>query len=67
MSKLFGDLEYICAYLDDLLVLSTTSFDDHLKHLDTVLARLSESGLKVNARKSHLCATEVEYLGYHIT
>jgi hypothetical protein len=48
-------------------MLSMTLFDDHLKCLDTVLARLSESGLNVNAQKSHFCTTEVEYLGYRIT
>ena len=67
MYKLFADLEYICAYIDDLLVMSCSTFDDHLECLDSVLARLSKAGLKVNAKKPHFAQLEVKYLGYMIT
>jgi hypothetical protein len=67
MYELFADLEYVCTYIDDLLVMSCSTFDDHLKHLDSVLARLSKGGLKVNATKSHFAQLQVEYLGYWIT
>ena len=30
MSALMEDLEYVCAYLDDLLVITSASFTDHL-------------------------------------
>ncbi len=35
--------------------------------MDTVLTRLRDSGLKVNAFKSSFCAHEIEYLGYILT
>ena len=54
-------------YIDKLLVMSSSTFNDHLECLDTVFARLSEAGLKVNAKKLHFMQAEVKYLGYLIT
>jgi len=67
MSTLMADLEFCRAYIDDLLVLTTGDWDLHLHHLDTVLQRLSQTGLKVNAKKSFFGKPELEYLGYWIT
>jgi len=52
MSELFSDLEYVRAYIDDLLCMTTGTWDDHLNKLDKILARMQEAGLKVNAKKS---------------
>jgi dihydroorotate dehydrogenase len=38
MSKLVQDKEYVKTYLDDLLILSNSSFKDHLLKLEMVLA-----------------------------
>ena len=35
--------------------------------METVLTRLREAGLKINAAKSSFCAHEIEYLGYILT
>jgi hypothetical protein len=35
--------------------------------METVLTRLRDAGLKVNATKSSFCAHEIEYLGYILT
>ena len=67
MNGLFSDLEYVLAYIDDLLVLTTDSFEDHLEKLDGVLQRLRDAGLQVNAAKSNFAATEIEYLGYTLS
>jgi hypothetical protein len=61
------DLEYCRAYIDDLLILSTGSWSQHLEHLETVFDRLQKAGLKVNATKSFFGKPELEYLGYWIT
>ena len=60
-------LEFARAYIDDLLVITTGPFDNHLADLEKVLSRLSEAGLKVNTTKSFFGRTELEYLGYWIT
>ncbi len=58
------DLEYVQAYLDNLLCISRSSLEDHPKKLEEVLRRLRNAGLKVNLEKSTFCAPEIEYLGY---
>jgi Reverse transcriptase (RNA-dependent DNA polymerase) len=63
MSKLTQDLEYVKTYLDDLLILTNSSFADHLTKLEMVLARLSTAGMRVNASKSKFFAEQIVYLG----
>ena len=61
------DLEFVRAYLDDLLCITKSNLEDHLDKLKMVLTRLREAGLRINARKSYFCAIETEYLGYTLT
>jgi hypothetical protein len=67
MSELMEDLEYVQAYLDNLLCISMSSLEDHLKKPEEVLRRLCNAGLKVNTEKLTFCALEIEYLGYVLT
>ena len=67
MSELMQGLEFARAYIDDLLVITTGSFEEHLDHLEQVLTRLNAAGLKVNTTKSFFGRTELENLGYWIT
>jgi hypothetical protein len=67
MLELMESLEYVRAYLDDLLYISKLSLEDHLENLEEVLRRLRDAGLKVKAAKSTFCTLETEYLGYVLT
>jgi hypothetical protein len=67
MLELMGTLEYVRAYLDDLLCISKLSLDDHLEKLEEVLRQLCYAGLKVNAAKSTFCALEIDFLVYVLT
>ena len=67
MSTLMQDLEYVRAYIDDLLVITNGSMEDHLEKLSVVLNKLRDAGLKVNVKKSFFARAELEYLGYWIT
>ena len=60
-------LEFVRAYLEDLLCISKLSLEDHLEKLEEVLGQLCDAGLKVNAEKSTFCTLEIEYLGYVLT
>jgi len=60
-------LEFVRTYIDDLLVITTGSFQEHPKGLETVLNRLTEAGLKINASKSFFARTELEYLGFWLS
>jgi hypothetical protein len=53
--------------MDDLLIITRQTLDEHLQRMETVLTRLRDAGLKVNAAKSLFCAYEIEYLGYILT
>ncbi len=63
MGNLMASLEYVRAYIDDLLVITKGSLDDHLDKLKQVFIRLRDAGLKINATKSVFCVQETEYLG----
>jgi hypothetical protein len=53
-------------YIDDVLIFSST-FEQHLKDIDEVLARFSYAGLKLKPNKCSFADEEVEYLGFKIS
>jgi hypothetical protein len=55
--------KYALAYVDDIVIHSKT-FEDHLKHLNIVLHKLTSAGFTVNAGKCHFCRSEIVFLGY---
>ncbi len=57
-------LEYVRAYLEDLLCISKSSLEDHLEKIEEVLRWLCNARLKVNTTKWTFCTLEIEYLGY---
>jgi hypothetical protein len=57
-------LEYVGAYIDNLLVITKGSHDDHLDKLEQVIIELRGAGLKVDVAKSSFCTQETEYFGY---
>jgi hypothetical protein len=67
MMELMESLEYVQAYINDLLCISRNSLEDHQEKLGEVIRRLRDAGLKVNADKTTFCALEIEYLGYALT
>jgi hypothetical protein len=64
---LMASLKFVQAYIDDLLIITRGILDDHVKKMETVLARLRDAGLKINAAKSLFCTYEIEYVGYILT
>ena len=66
-NELFPDLETVLAYIDDLLIITNESFENHLLEVDKVLKCLQRVGLKVNINKYFFARHELEYLGYWIT
>lgn len=56
---------YAFAYLDDLVLISST-FSDHLALLNEVFHRLRSAGLVINAEKCKFCQKELKYLGHVI-
>ena len=57
--------KYSLAYLDDVIIYSST-FDQHLTHLDDILDRLNDANFRLNVEKCHIAKTSIDYLGHHI-
>jgi hypothetical protein len=66
MSNLMQHLDFVRTYLDDILVISSGTLDDHLEKMEVVFKLLSDKGLRVNAEKSTFCTEDIEYIGYWI-
>ena len=64
MNELLHGLEYVRIYIDDLLIISNKSLEDHIKKLNKVLNKLKSVGCKVNAEKFIVARNELEYLGF---
>ena len=67
MNELLNGLEYWRTYIDDQLIISNTSFEDHINKLVKVLSKLDQKGFKVNAEKSFFARNKLEYLGFRIS
>jgi hypothetical protein len=67
MGNLMATLEYVRVYIDDLLVVTKSSHDDHVGKFEQVFIQFHNAGLKINAAKLFFCAQEAEYLGYILT
>ena len=55
------------AYLDDVLIYSDGSLQDHWENVKLVLAKLRDAGLHCDLSKCKFATKEVKYLGFVIT
>jgi len=68
MQEVFHGISYILCYCDDILVATTSqNFADHLDKVNEVLQALVKAGLKVTARKLHIGAPKLDFLGMMIS
>ena len=67
MNGLLNSLEYIIAYIDDLLIISNSKFEDHLNKVKIVLKKLKAVVFNINAETSFVARDNLEYLGIKIT
>ena len=58
-----GLLDFMVAYLDDIIIHSDT-WENHLNHMEIVLDKLREAGLKVKERKCTFGSGSCIYLGH---
>jgi hypothetical protein len=60
-----GLTEFATAYLDDILIFSST-LEEHLLHIQTVFNRLRQHRLKLKLKKCNFLKAETNYLGFVI-
>ena len=58
MNDLFHGFEFICACIDDLLILTKKDWTDHVQKLKLTLNKLNEKGLKFNIESLSLKKTK---------
>ena len=64
--NLLSGLEMFCAaYLDDIIIFSS-SWADHKRHIAEVLRRIRNAGLTLNLSKCVFAVAELDYLGHQI-
>ena len=68
MDSIFRDLKLSCVLviLDDITVFSST-FTNHLEHLNSVFSKIREAGLKLKPSKCSLFKEQLELLGHEVT
>ncbi|XP_059067510.1 uncharacterized protein LOC131858325 [Cryptomeria japonica] len=54
--------QFVVVYLDDILIFSGSK-EEHLQHLDQVLRKLHEEGLRINLEKCSFMQEELVFLG----
>ena len=63
MNKVFKDLPFARAYLDDIIIYSKTA-KEHLNHLHQIFHKYLVSELTMKLSKCHFFAKEIQYLGH---
>lgn len=68
MDCMLRDLIGVCCfvYMDDIIIFST-SLEEHQLHLDMIMKRLKEAGLKIQLDKCEFFRNEVQFLGHTVT
>ena len=64
MTQLFVDLSFVHAFIDDVIITSNGTYEDHINKVSQVLDRLATKNLQVNVLKSFWAVDTVEYLGF---
>ena len=60
-------LENTYCFLDDILIVSKGSLNEHKNYVMKCLQRLDDENLRINLPKCHFGKLEIDWLGYHIS
>ncbi len=66
MEKIFGDLNFVAVYVDDIVVFSENR-EEHIEHVKTVMNRLNKWNIPIRLDKSRFGQKMVYLLGYQIS
>ena len=65
MRCLFGDIDNVFVYLDDILI-ADVNIENHEQSLKEVFNRLKDNEISINFKKSNFCKEEIKFLGHII-
>ena len=63
MDSIFGDLDFVSCYLDDVLIASRSA-EEHLQHVSIVLERLQQHKLLARETKCAFFMSSIKFLGF---
>jgi hypothetical protein len=66
MEKVMEGLDYVAVYIDDVLIFSDGTIEDHARKCAEVVRRLNKAGLKLNPDKCHWGYRRVLLLGHFV-
>jgi hypothetical protein len=66
MYELWGDIPNIQVYLDDIIITSNKTFEEHAAIMEQILERLQKANFRANLRKCYFGESRIDYLGYEI-
>ena len=67
IDKTLNDINSKFAYLDDILIITKATLDEHEKELDKIFHRLNEENLAINLQKCKFAKEQILWLGFTIT
>lgn len=65
MHEVTHGLDFCYTYLDDVLVTSSSK-EEHLQHLEQLFQRFNDYGVVINISKCNFCKDEVQFLGHMV-
>eukprot|EP00245_Coleochaete_scutata_P000411 TRINITY_DN1051_c1_g1_i1.p1 TRINITY_DN1051_c1_g1~~TRINITY_DN1051_c1_g1_i1.p1 ORF type:complete len:1227 (+),score=252.29 TRINITY_DN1051_c1_g1_i1:430-3681(+) len=65
MDRILSGLDFARCYIDDIIVYSSSP-EEHIRHIEQVLERLREHGLKLHPGKCRFGERHIEYLGHMV-
>ncbi len=63
MDRLFQGMDFVCVYLDDI-VIHSKSVAEHLSHLNAMFAKLESHGLRMKLKKCQFVQRRIKPLGH---
>ncbi|UYV61601.1 K02A2.6-like [Cordylochernes scorpioides] len=66
INNILSGLQGTACYMDDILIYGNT-MEEHNRNLETVLRRLEENNVKLNAKKQQIAVNKVNFLGHIIS
>ena len=67
LSRLIHGIPFVLVYIDDILIITKGTFEQHLEAVKEVLIKLEKVGMQLNVDKSYFATIKVDYLDYIIS
>ena len=63
LSRLFQGIPFVLVYIDDILIITKGTFEQHIEAVKQVLVKLGKVGMQLNVDKSYFATIKFDYLG----